>query len=73
MVRDTVTTPCVVKVKTGAIWYSPRAGLWQKLSLGNKCHKTKPVGYTTEQFDPSSERNVRRFIPCEFNPAWLCE
>lgn len=73
MPRDTVTTPCVVKVKTGAIWYSPRAGLWQKLSLGNKCLKTKPVGYTTEQFDPYSDRNRVRFAFIPFNPVWLCE
>lgn len=51
----------VRKRTTGALWRSNTPGVWVKVCLGDKLFKTKPVGYVTNQFNPDSPRNIRRF------------
>lgn len=52
----------VRKKRTGALWCSRTPGVWRKEDLG-MCFSatTKPVGYVTNQFDPTTRRNQLRF------------
>jgi len=53
----------VWKLSTGALWStsSLASGVWRKEDLGIKLHNTQRVGYVTTQFNPFSERNLKRF------------
>lgn len=63
----------VIKVKTGAIWSAlkrhpghdnPRQ--WRKDRLGaDHGPKSMPLGYTTFEFVPTSNKNINRFKPLE--------
>lgn len=50
------------KRSTGAVWYTLDGTVWVKDSLGcGYSRKTKRVGYSTTQFNPRAEHNLRRF------------
>lgn len=47
------------KSRTGALWGYLRPGVWIKLSCGNKCLNTMPVGYIGFNFYP--ERKPKKW------------